>query len=727
MNAIKSSLIIALAAAGTALGNAQTLDLADFVLSQSRPSGIPDTQPALDGRYYYQQSADGTQILKLDYATGERSTAVLEPQSLASEGTAAWEGYKMSADESKILLWKDVHMIYRHSFSADYYVYDTKRQRLSKLSDAGGEEIATFSPDARRVAYVKDNNIYIKNLDNGQTATVTTDGVKNHVINGVPDWVYQEEFGILNAMAWSPDSRTLAFLRFDESQVPMYSMTLYQGTCSPNDDYELYPGRYDYKYPVAGEKNSVVSVMAYDVETARLGQLAVPVAPDDYIPHIAYARDNTKLMVSTLNRLQNDFHIYAVNPASNEVKEAYHETSDYWIDSEMANQVAYYDHWFVIPSNKSGHMQLYWCEIDGSKQLQFTHGNEDVTSYYGYDEKRQRFYYQTTAGPLNRQVKFIDKDGREHALTKPEGTSSVRFGSDYSYYLLTYSDAHTPTQYSIGNAAGKKVRNLETNSDYALKYTQKAVPKREFFSFIKNGVTLNGFMLKPADFDPAKKYPVIMVQYSGPGSQLVLNRWALDWEEYAAMQGYIVACVDGRGTGGRGWDFEHVVYQRLGHYECIDQIAASDYMASLPYVDKDRIGMWGWSYGGFMTLMAMSTPGNHYKCGVAIAPVTSWKYYDTIYTERYMRTPQLNPEGYKSGSPLEATDKLKGRVLIMFGSADDNVHIVNEMQYISKLESENVDFDMHVWTNMNHSINGCDVRLPLYRKVMNFFDQNLKK
>ncbi|MDY6260107.1 MAG: DPP IV N-terminal domain-containing protein, partial [Bacteroidales bacterium] len=239
MNAIKSSLIIALAAAGTALGNAQTLDLADFVLSQSRPSGIPATQPALDGRYYYQQSADGTQILKLDYATGERSTAVLEPQSLASEGTAAWEGYKMSADESKILLWKDVHMIYRHSFSADYYVYDTKRQRLSKLSDAGGEEIATFSPDARRVAYVKDNNIYIKNLDNGQTATVTTDGVKNHVINGVPDWVYQEEFGILNAMAWSPDSRTLAFLRFDESQVPMYSMTLYQGTCSPNDDYEL--------------------------------------------------------------------------------------------------------------------------------------------------------------------------------------------------------------------------------------------------------------------------------------------------------------------------------------------------------------------------------------------------------------------------------------------------------------------------------------------------------
>lgn len=726
MNAIKKSLIVAMAATSAALGGAQTFDLSDFVLSKSRPSGIPATQPARDGNYYYQQSADGTEILKLDYSTGQRSSTVLGAQSAGDDGVAAWDGYTMSADESKILLWQDTHMIYRHSFSADYYVYDVKSRRLTKLSQAGGEEIATFSPDGQRVAYVKDNNIYLKNLTTGETATVTTDGVKNRVINGVPDWVYQEEFGILNSMTFSPDGRTLAFLRFDESQVPMYSMTIYQGACSPNDAYELYPGSYDYKYPVAGQKNSVVSVMAYDVASGKLSTLPVPKADDDYIPHIAFAQDNSKLMVSKLNRTQNDFHIYAVNPATGEVKVSYHETTDYWIDSEMANQVKYYDHWFVIPSDKSGHMQLYWCEIDGSKQLQFTQGDEDVTAYYGYDEKRQRFYFQTTAGPQNRQVKYIDKDGVQHNLTGAEGTYGARFSSNYSYWLRTYSSATVPTQYAIYNAAGKHVRDLELNSDYAEKYTSKVVPKREFFSFEKNGVKLNGFMIKPAHFDPSKKYPVIMVQYSGPGAQLVLNRWSLDWEEYAAMQGYIVACVDGRGTGGRGADFEHVVYRRLGHYESIDQIAASDYMASLPYVDKDRIGIWGWSYGGYEALMAMSTPGSHYKCGVAIAPVISWKYYDTIYAERYMRTPQENPSGYKDGAPLEATDKLKGRVLIMFGSADDNVHIVNEMQYISKLQNDNVDFDMHVWTNMNHSINGCDVRLPLYRKVMSFYDQYLK-
>lgn len=705
---------------------ASALELADFTLSQSRAHGIPATQPARKGSTYYQMSSDGTKIFECGYQSDVSETTVFDTGKLQGCTVDYWDGYTMSDLENKILLWTNVHMIYRHSFKADYYVYDVASGKIAQLSQAGGEEIATFSPDGNQVAYVVNNNVYIKNLVDGTVVTVTTDGAKNEVINGVPDWVYQEEFGMLNSLVWSPNSKTLAFLRFDESKVPMYSMPLYEGDCDANSQFSLYPGSYDYKYPVAGENNSVVSVMAYDVAGKQLSRMNVPTVERDYIPHIDFADDNSKLMVSTLNRTQNDFHIYAVDPAKSHAVEVYHETSDSWIDSELANMVTYYDNFFIMPSEKSGYTQLYFCSLDGKQQIQFTRGNENVTQYYGFDAKRQRFYYQTTAGPLNRQIKYVDEKGVHHDLTPAQGTYNAIFSSDFSYHIRTFSDQHTPTQYVIYNHKGKKVRELEMNREYAAKYTGSSVPKREFFTCNSDGYTLNGFMIKPVNFDPDKKYPVIMVQYSGPNSQQVLNRWGLDWQEYAASEGFIVACVDGRGTGGRGKAFQSVVYQKLGHYESIDQIVAAAHMASLPYVDKDRIGIWGWSYGGYETLMAMSTPGSNFACGVAIAPVTSWKFYDTIYAERYMRTPQENPEGFKDGSPLEAVDKLKGKVLIMFGSADDNVHVINAMQYMAKLHGQHRQFDLMVFPNMNHSINGCDIRLPLYQYVMDFYRRNLK-
>ena len=372
-------------------------------------------------------------------------------------------------------------------------------------------------------------------------------------------------------------------------------------------------------------------------------------------------------------------------------------------------------------------MHLYQYAYDGKLIKQLTSGNENVTEFYGYDKARKQFFYQRTNGPLNRMVESVDAAGKVTALTDGDGTYSAKFNSNFKYYIRTFSSQRIPNQYAIYNVNGKKVRDLELNREFAEKYTAPTVPHREFITVESDGYKLNGYIIKPVDFDPNKKYPVIMQQYSGPGSQQVLNKWSLDWQEYFATQGFIIACVDGRGTGGREKAFQSVVYQKLGKYESIDQIAAAKYMASLPYVDAEHIGIWGWSYGGYEALMAMSTPGSDYAAGVAIAPVTSWKFYDTIYAERYMRTPQENPDGYRDGAPLENTDKLKGKLLIMWGSADDNVHVINSMQYISKLHGQGNQFDMMIYPNMNHSINGCGIRLPLYQRVLNFFKANLQQ
>lgn len=725
MRTISKILAGAFIATATTFG-ASALELSDFVLSY-RPYGIAATQKALNGEYYYQKSTDGSKIFRIAYKNEANETTIFNSEELKGCKITDWDGYEMSNDETKILLHTDTKMIYRYSYIADYYVYDVKSQRISKLTDEGGEEIATLSPDNQKVAFVKNNNVYIKNLADGSITTVTTDGEKNKIINGVPDWVYQEEFGILNSLKWSPSSNTLAFIRFDESQVPMYSMTMYEGDCHPNKDYSLYPGSYDYKYPVAGEKNSVVSVMAYDLATSRLQKMNLPITDNDYVPHIDYGTQDDRLMVSTLNRTQNDLHIYAVNPATTQATEVYAEQSTSWIDSKSANDVMYYDTFFVMPSEKSGYMHLYQYAYDGKLIKQLTSGNENVTEFYGYDKARKQFFYQRTNGPLNRMVESVDAAGKVAALTDGDGTYSAKFNSNFKYYIRTFSSQRIPNQYAIYNVNGKKVRDLELNREFAEKYTAPTVPQREFITVESDGYKLNGYIIKPVDFDPNKKYPVIMQQYSGPGSQQVLNKWSLDWQEYFATQGFIIACVDGRGTGGREKAFQSVVYQKLGKYESIDQIAAAKYMASLPYVDAKHIGIWGWSYGGYEALMAMSTPGSDYAAGVAIAPVTSWKFYDTIYAERYMRTPQENPDGYRDGAPLENTDKLKGKLLIMWGSADDNVHVINSMQYISKLHGQGNQFDMMIYPNMNHSINGCSVRLPLYQRVLNFFKANLQQ
>lgn len=706
---------------------AGALTIQDYVLGGARPRGIGTVTPAMDGKYYYQLTDYGKTIARFEYKTGRKVATVLDSTILASVQVDSWDGYEMSQSERSILLWTDSEPIYRHSFTARYFLYDCKTAQLRPVTDDAKAQIGTPSPDGKMVAYVKDNNVYLKYLDDGTCLQVTTDGVKNRVINAVPDWVYEEEFGMLNSLVWSADSRNLSFIRWDESQVPMASMTMYEGDCHANADYALYPGRFDFKYPVAGEKNSVVSVRNYDVTTGRLSKMNLPVTDDDYIPHIAYAQPNDGLMVMTLNRTQNDMHIYRVNPATGMARDIYHETSSTWIDSEMSRNVAYYDNFFVIPNETTGYCQLYQYDLDGNLMRQLTTGNQPVTAYYGYDKKNQLFYYQATEGPLNRVVKRVDTKGSTEDVATAEGTNSATFNSDFTYYIHTFSNVDTPTQYRI-KQVGKQgsVRDLQLNEDYCAKYMVPEVPRRQFVTFDNDGYTINGFIIKPVDFDSNKRYPVIMSQYSGPGSQQVRNNWKLDWEEYFATQGYVVACFDGRGTGGRGKAFESLIYQNLGYYETLDQIAAAQYMASHPWVDADRIGIWGWSFGGYEVLMALSHPDSHYAAGVSIAPVTSWRFYDTIYAERFMRTPLENPQGYEQSAPLNKVEDLKGNLLIMFGSADDNVHIVNAMQYIAKLHGQKRQFDMMIYPNMNHSINGCGVREPLYQRVLNYFDRHLK-
>lgn len=701
-------------------------ELYDAVL-YNRPAGIGQITPSVDNKSYYKFNADKSAIEKISYATGECVGKIFDSATARNCNVKEWEGFTMSEDESKILLYTNSSAIYRHSFKADYYVYEVRHNKLMKVSAEGGEEIATMSPDARQVAYVKDNNVYIFKVDYGSTVAVTKNGEKNKIINAVPDWVYQEEFGILNSFAWSPDNLTLSFIQWDESNVPMYKMMTYKGACNPKNQFALYPGVFEYKYPVAGENNSRVKVLSYDVETRKLQDMKVPLDLDGYIPNIKFAKSSDRLMVTTLNRTQNALKIYAVNPRSTVSKLIYSEKSDSWINVVLANQAEYLTNTFTILSDKSGYTHLYLYSNSGALIKQITDGEWNVTDYYGYDELKKIYYIQTTKrGALNRSIAKVDAKGVVTEVSKTDGTYAVSFNNDFTYYIQNFSDINTPNQYSIWNTAkSKKVRDIETNDTYAQKFLTK-VPKREFFTMENDGYTLNGYIIKPLDFDSSKKYPVIMSQYSGPGSQQVLNKWTLDWENYFATQGYIIACVDGRGTGGRGKKFESIVYMNLGKYESIDQLAAANYMASQPFVNSSKIGIWGWSYGGYETLMAMSQPKSKYAAGVAIAPVTDWRFYDTIYAERYMRTPNENVEGYKNSAPINFTSNLKGELLIMYGTADDNVHPANTLEYVSELTSKNKLCDMMVYTNMNHSINGCDVRLPLYKKVLRFFNGTLK-
>ncbi len=709
--------------------------IAKYVYPDNRRCNLTETPAYMpDGETYLLVSDDSKKIVSYNTADGKETGTVLDAASTReSRLTGDIEGFTISPDGSKLLVWTDSEPVYRRSSKARYYIFEIKRNILRPLSKEGDKQQAPiFSPDSRMVAFVVNNNIRIRKWDYDTEVNVTTDGEHGKIINGIPDWTYEEEFSAVCSMAWSPDNTTLCYLRYNEEEVPWYSLPIYKGYCDADDRYALYPGTFTYKYPVAGEKNSTVTLHSYDVDNRKIKDIKLPDSRIEYIPRIGFGgSDSERLIVTTLNRDQNRMEVYSVNPRSTVAKSIIvEETTGGWLNPMTYEEMQLQDNGIMLFSERSGWNHLYLYTYAGQMLRQITSGNFDVTDYYGTDAAGM-VYYQAepyTGNPsdaLNRALYRLNtKNGKAEALTPETGWASAEFTPSKNYFTLNYSTATTPPVYTLRNSKNKVLRTLADNAAYAADYA--GAPQKEFLTISSDGNELNAYMIKPAGFDPSRRYPVIMWQYSGPGSQEVFNRWAMDWDIYAAQQGFLVVCVDGRGTGGRGTAFRNIVYRQLGKYETIDQLNAARWVASLPYVNPDAIGIAGWSYGGYETLMCATEANGPYAAAVAVAPVTSWRLYDTVYSERFMLTPQQNGPAYDSGAPLERTSSLACPLLIMYGTADDNVHPENTIEFVSRLQEAGIDCDVLMFPNMNHSINGCDSRRVVYAKMVDFFRRNLK-
>ena len=731
--ALSAAVIFPVQAASVAVpaGVLNVSSIAPYVYPQNAASTPGSMQFMPDGESFLRISDGGAKIVRYETSTGKELETVLDTSHTRESSISKVESFTISPDGSKLLVRSDSEPVYRRSVKGAYHVFEIKRNILRPLSTAFAmQQAPLFSPDSRMVAFVAENNIYIKKTDYNTEVPVTTDGAKNSIINGIPDWTYEEEFSTDCSMAWAPDNTTLCYLRYDESQVPLFTFTRYQGWCHAQSEYALYPGEFSYKYPVAGEKNSSVSVHSYDVDTRKTKEIPLADRNIEYIPRIAFGgASSERLMLVTLNRAQNRMEIYAANPKSTVAKSILVEEAKAWLNPAAYEDIAFEAESFVLQSERNGWNNLYRYSYAGQQLRTITSGQAEVTAYYGTDALGFTYYQTVPAGTdasaaINRVVCRIDRQGKKlETLTPAEGWASASFTPALNYYTVNYSNAATPPVYTLYNGKGKKLRVLEDNAEYASRYA--SAPKREFFTMQADGNTLNGYMVKPAGFSASKRYPVIMWQYSGPGSQEVVNRWKMDWDIYAATQGFLVVCVDGRGTGARGTAFRDIVYKHLGHYETIDQIAAANYVASLPYADGERIGLSGWSYGGYETLMGVTATDSPWKAAVAIAPVTSWRYYDTVYAERFMLTPQENADGYTESAPTERAARMACRLLIMHGTSDDNVHLSNTMEFVGALQAADRYCDMFLFPAMNHSIYGCDARALVYGRMISYFSDNL--
>ena len=741
------TLFVFLMLATTSLWAGGELTLKDIVRGNFRSQRMAALTPAPDGETYLQISSDGQLIEQYSFKTGKLVGNLLDLTTAHGAKVEHVDGYIMSPDGKRMLIQTETESIYRHSFKAKFYIFDIKNQKLEPLSEGGLQQAPLFSPDGQQVAFVRDNNIFlVKLLYANAESQLTKDGKHGEIINGVPDWVYEEEFSTAQSMAFTPDSKQLCWIRYDESQVREVSLPLYRGQFPSLDEYAAYPGAYTYKYPIAGERNSKVSVMSYDIKSHKTRTLDVPMDADGYMPRIltypvAASADGevtgeqaSKVIVMTMNRHQDCLRLYSVNAMSTVSQLMLEETVDKYVKEEVLEAIQLTPQHILLPSDRSGFMHLYLYTIGGQLVRQVEQGDYEVTDVYGYDEATGDTYFASHAnGATDQQVFVAHKNGKVERLTTKAGWNSATFSGNYKYFINVWSDLNTPTVYTLHE--GKKLTaTLIDNKDVSDKLAQYNIGTRELFTLTTgDGVQLNGWMIKPVNFNPSKKYPVIMYQYGGPGSQQVKNSWDIGMngaggilEQYLCQQGYICVCVDNRGTGGRGADFEKCTYLKLGELESRDQVEAALWLGQQSYVDKDRIGIWGWSFGGFNTLMAMSEGRDVFAAGVAIAPPTDWRYYDTIYTERYMRTPQENANGYNI-NPLNRAEQLHGALLLCHGIADDNVHYRNTAEYTEALVQADKDFQQNVYTNRNHSIYGGNTRLHLFRQAVNHFNRNLNK
>lgn len=701
---------------------AQHYGLKEIVDGEYSSHGIKAMVSSVDGLHYYQMNDENNALVKFEYATGNASDTLFSTKKARQCTFDTFQGFLVSPDENRVIVYKDKEQLYRHSFKANYYYHDVRRNLVRKLSENTSKQmIPTFSPDGKMLAYVIDNNIWISKFDFDTESQVTKDGQLNKVINGATDWVYEEEFAVTKLMEFSPDNTLLAYVKTNETDVKEFSFQLFENN--------LYPSSYTYKYPKAGEKNSTVAAHVYDIDAQTTRKMDVPLDEDGYIPRISFTTDASQLAVMTLNRNQNRFDMYFVNPRSTVAKLILRDENKYFVDSDFFKSIYFLPNQFTYISEKDGFSHIYIYGNSGALQKQLTSGNYDVTSLLAVDDVSGAVFYQAAdESPLQRNIykTTIDK-GLTTKLSANVGFNSATFSKNGKYFVSNWTNSATPTVITLHDSNGKALRTLQDNHAVAQKVSKAKFPQKEFIKIpAADGTTqLNGWIIKPTSFSSSQKYPIVMVQYSGPNSQQVLDRYGIDWYYELAQQGFIIASVDGRGTGARGEVFRKQTYLNLGVIESDDQVAAARYFASLPYIDSERIGVWGWSYGGYNVLMSMSRGNGVFKAGVAIAPVTDWRFYDSVYTERFMRTPQQNAAGYDKGSAVKLADKLQGNLLLIHGTADDNVHVQNVMEYSRALIKANKQFDMFYFPDKNHFIVGDNSRLYLYNKVIDFYKRNL--
>jgi len=697
-----------------------------------------------EGRYFSQVRKDSLNVY--DFLTGDYVRTIVTAADLIPSGDTVpipISSYELSEDETRILFAKDEESIYRYSSSAYYYIYDIGTKILAPLASGEKQRLATFSPDGNKVAFVRNNNLFIidvaSTLQNPgssiqnpgssnrdpvftEAMQITFDGRINEIINGATDWVYEEEFGFTKAFFWSPDSKRIAYYRFDESHVKLYTLEYYG---------ETYPEIYTYKYPKAGEDNSLVGIRIYDLDSGETTSVNIGAESDIYIPRIKWTTHPNTLALYRMNRHQNQLELLLADVSIRQSQVILTEDNPWYIDIT--------DDWtflkdgksVVLTSEQDGYNHIYLYDLNGKLIRQLTSGSWDVTSLYGVDEERGLVYYQSAEpSPLDREVMGVALDGSgKRTLSGKDGTNRAQFNGDYTLYENTWSTINTPPMITLNKSDGELVRIIESNEKLRERMKECDFARVDFFSFsTSDGTELNGWMLKPPDFDPGKKYPVLFNIYGGPGSQTVTNQWGASgaWNQYLAQQGIIIISVDNRGTGARGQAFKKCTYLQLGKYETLDQIEAAKYLGFLPYVDKDRIGMWGWSFGGYLTLSCLTKGADYFSMGVAVAPVTNWKYYDNIYTERFMRTPKENERGYEDNSPVNHADKLKGKLLIIHGMADDNVHPQNTYDMVSALIDADKHFELRLYPNSNHGISsGKNTTWYNYSRMTEFIVEHL--
>ena len=719
---MKKVLFMALTLLVVVAVDAKKLELKEITRGMFRGETVSDVQPLNDGETYAQLSNDGRRIVQYSFKTGKEVATLFDVATVKGDKLDNIDGYIMSPDGKRILIQTKTQRIYRHSFTAQYYIYTIRNNRIVPLSKNGPQQTPLFSPDGVQIAFVRDGNIFIVKLlyDNAEMQ-VTKDGKKNQVINGIPDWVNEEEFSQNRAMVFSADSRQIVWVRYDESAVNECFIPMTKGG-------------YSYKYPVAGEQNSTVSVWSYDVPSRQTRQLQVPIEKDGYVSRLVATADSSKVAVFTLNRHQDCLRIYMANPLTTVSKLAVEDKVNKYVREETYGKAIISSRHILLPSDRDGNMHLYLYNFNGQLLRQVEQGNYEVSDVYGYDEKTGAVYYASHEnGATDQRVWVAYENGKRECLTKTAGWNSAVFSKNYQYFINTWSDINTPSVCAIHTNKGKKVETLVDNKTLSDQLKNYQLGTRELFTLTTSeGVTLNGWMVKPADFTPQKQYPVVMYQYGGPGSQSVKNTWNVGMagqgaalEQYLCQQGFICVCVDNRGTGGRGADFEKCTYLKLGQLEAADQVEAALWLGQQSYVDKKHIAIWGWSFGGFNTLMSMSEGRGVFCAGIAIAPPTTWRYYDTIYTERYMRTPQENPSGYDD-NPLNRVNSLQGALMIVHGLADDNVHYRNTAEYCEALIQADKDFRQQIYADRNHSIYGGNTRNHLFRQCVNFLKENMK-